>query len=154
MLDHIPYRTHKNLTGTGWYMSINSHLGIEHMRRDDLESLAYVLIYFLHGSLPWQHLEGGSKKQRYHRIMHQKLGTPTIELCSGLPDEFQIFLDYTRGLPFDTEPDYEYMHSLFQNLFVARGYHNDSSFNWRWMDLSLWVSHISGSGSGSDTESK
>ena len=136
-LDHIPYRTYKNLTGTGRYMSINSHLGIEHTRRDDLESLAHVLIYFLHGSLPWQQLEGGSKKQRYRRIMQGKLNTPTIELCSGLPREFQIFLDYTRGLSFDAEPDYEYMRSLFQNLFVARGYHNDSSFNWRWMDLSL-----------------
>src|ERR1700678_728544 len=136
-LDHIPYRTYKNLTRTGRYMSINSHLGIEHTRRDNLESLAHVLIYFLHGSLPWQQLEGGSKKQRYCCIIQGKLNTPTIELCSGLPHEFQIFLDYTHGLSFDAEPDYEYMRSLFQNLFVARGYHNDSSFDWRWMDLSL-----------------
>ena len=151
-LDYIPYQTYKNLTGTGQYMSINSHLGIEHMRCDDLELLAHVLIYFLHGSLPWQHLEGGSTKQWYHHIRQWKLNTPTIELCSGLCCEFQIFLDYMHGLSFDAEPNYEYMCSLFQNLFVARGYHNDSSFDWRWMDLSLFVFCISDS--GSDTESK
>jgi casein kinase I family protein HRR25 len=134
-LNHIPYRTYTNMTGTVRYMSINSHRRIEHTRRDDLESLAYVLIYFLCGSLPWQHLEGGSKKQRYRRIMQQKINTPTIELCSGLPNEFEIFLDYTRGLSFDAKPNYEYIRSLFQNLFVARGYHHDSSFDWRWMDI-------------------
>lgn len=133
-------------------MSINSHLGIEHTWHGDLESLAYVLIYFLHGSLPWQHLEGGLKKQRYRRIMQQKLNIPTIELFSGLPVEFQIFLDYTRGLSFDAKPDYKYMHSLFQNLLVASGYHNDNSFDWRQMDLSHGASHISIS--GSDTDSK
>jgi casein kinase I family protein HRR25 len=133
-------------------MSINSHLGIEHMRRDDLESLAYVLIYFLCGSLPWQHLESGSKKQRYRHIMQRKLNIPTIELCSGIPVEFQIFLDYTRGLSFDAKPDYKYMRSLFQNLSVSRGYHNNSSFDWRRMDLSHGASCISIS--GSDTNSK
>lgn len=143
-LNHIPYQTYKNMKGTGRYMSINSHLGIEHTRRDDLESLAHVLIYFLRGKLPWQHLEGGSRKQRYRRIMQWKINTPTTELCSGLPDEFQIFLNYTRGLSFDAEPDYDYMRLLFQNLFDVRGYHNDSSFDWRWIDLSLWVSDISG----------
>ena len=122
-------------------MSINSHLGIEHTRRDDLESLAHVLIYFLRGSLPWQRLEGRSKKQhRMTRIMQHKLSIPNIELCSGLPTEFQTFLDYTRGLSFDAKPNYEYMCSLFQDLFVARGYHNDCNFDWRWENLSYGVS--------------
>jgi casein kinase I family protein HRR25 len=133
-------------------MSINSHLGIEPTRRDDLESLAHVLIYFLRGSLPWQHLEGRLKKQQHRYIMQRKLNIPTIELCSGLPNEFQTFLDYARGLSFDAKPDYEYMRSLFQNLFVARGYYNDGNFDWRLMDLSLGVSRISCS--GGDTGSK
>jgi hypothetical protein len=62
--------------------------------------------------------------------MERKRNIPTIELCSGLPVEFRIFLDYTRGLSFDAKPDYEYMRSLFQNLFVARGYHDDGNFDW------------------------
>jgi serine/threonine protein kinase len=114
-LDHIPYQTYKNLTGTGQYMSINSHLGIEHTWRDDLVSLAHVLIYFLHGSLPWQHLEGGSIKQRHRRIMERKHNIPTIELCSGLPVEFRIFLDYTRA---QWTPHWVNFNGHFLNLSV------------------------------------
>ena len=127
---HIPYRENKNLTGTARYTSINTHLGVEQARRDDLESLAYVLMYFLRGALPWQGLKAATKKQKYDRIMEKKMTTPTDLLCRGFPNEFGIFLNYTRALRFDDKPDYSYLRKLFRDLFTREGYQYDYVFDW------------------------
>ncbi|EHL01297.1 putative Casein kinase I like protein hhp1 [Glarea lozoyensis 74030] len=127
---HIPYRENKNLTGTARYASINTHLGVEQSRRDDMESLGYVMLYFCRGSLPWQGLKAATKKQKYDRIMEKKMTTPTDVLCRGFPNEFAIYLNYTRSLRFDDKPDYSYLRKIFRDLFVREGFQYDYVFDW------------------------
>ncbi|KZC08327.1 Casein kinase I isoform epsilon [Dufourea novaeangliae] len=127
---HIPYRENKNLTGTARYASINTHLGIEQSRRDDLESLGYVLMYFNRGSLPWQGLKAATKRQKYERISEKKMSTPVEELCKGFPVEFASYLRYCRGLRFEERPDYSYLRQLFRTLFHGQGFTYDYVFDW------------------------
>ena len=82
---HIAYRDNKNLTGTARYASLNTHLGIEQSRRDDLEGMCYVLMYFLRGSLPWQGLAADNKNEKYKKIMELKMSTSAESLCKGFP---------------------------------------------------------------------
>ena len=114
---HIPYREGRSLTGTARYVSMNTHLGIEQSRRDDLESIGYVLVFFLKGSLPWQGLKG--KYDKYTRIMEKKLQIPTEILCLGLPDEISIYLNYCKSLKFEDRPDYDYLRGLFIKLLAT-----------------------------------
>ncbi|KAM3329536.1 hypothetical protein ACQJBY_026532 [Aegilops geniculata] len=127
---HIPYREHKNLTGTARYASSNTHLGIEQSRRDDLESLGYVLLYFLRGSLPWQGLKAATKKQKYEKICEKKISTPIEVLCKSCPVEFASYFHYCKSLTFDQRPDYGFVKRLFRDLFDRQGYDFDYVFDW------------------------
>ncbi|XP_060215890.1 casein kinase 1-like protein 11 isoform X2 [Lycium barbarum] len=127
---HIPYRENKNLTGTARYASVNTHLGVEQSRRDDLESLGYVLMYFLRGSLPWQGLRAGTKKQKYDKISEKKVLTPIEVLCKSYQSEFTSYFHYCRSLRFDDKPDYSYLKRLFRDLFIREGYQFDYVFDW------------------------
>ncbi|VFQ86258.1 unnamed protein product [Cuscuta campestris] len=127
---HIPYRENKNLTGTARYASINTHLGVEQSRRDDLEALGYVLMYFLRGSLPWQGLKAGNKKQKYDKISEKKMSTPVEVLCKSYPSEFISYFHYCRSLRFEDRPDYSYLKRLFRDLFIREGYQFDYVFDW------------------------
>ncbi|KAK6178142.1 hypothetical protein SNE40_012962 [Patella caerulea] len=127
---HIVYREDKTLTGTARYASINAHLGIEQSRRDDMEALGYVLMYFNRGSLPWQGLKAATKKQKYDKISEKKMATPVEILCKGFPAEFAMYLNYCRGLRFDEAPDYMYLRQLFRILFRTLNHQYDYVFDW------------------------
>lgn len=127
---HIPYREDKNLTGTARYASLNAHRGIEQSRRDDLESLGYMLMYFIRGSLPWQGLKAATKRQKYEKISEKKMATSLENLCKGFPDEFLQHLLYCRQLGFDQTPDYKYLRQIFRNLLKRMNHTYDYIFDW------------------------
>lgn len=132
---HIPYREGKNLTGTARYVSLNTHLGIEQSRRDDMEGLGYVILYLLRGELPWQGLRAHTKKEKYDRIMDKKMTTTIEVLCKGKPVEFTTYMEYCRSLRFEDRPDYSYLKRLFKDLFFRENYQWDFIFDWNILDF-------------------
>ncbi|EPQ54197.1 kinase-like protein [Gloeophyllum trabeum ATCC 11539] len=127
---HIPYRERKSLSGTARYMSINTHLGREQSRRDDLESLGHVFMYFLRGGLPWQGLRAATNKQKYEKIGEKKQSTPIEELCEGFPEQFAIYMNYVRKLGFEEQPDYDFLRGLFQKVLKTLGEQDDGVYDW------------------------
>lgn len=129
---HISYAENKSLTGTARYVSINTHQGIQQSRRDDLESVSYLLAYFVRGNLPWQGLKSPKKDARFERIRDVKLATSPQKLCEGYPSQLGDFVEYTRGLDFEAEPDYAYCVRLLSD--AIRDMDEDYDYDYQWVD--------------------
>eukprot|EP00744_Colponema_vietnamica_P008525 GILI01012154.1.p1 GENE.GILI01012154.1~~GILI01012154.1.p1 ORF type:complete len:454 (+),score=43.98 GILI01012154.1:85-1362(+) len=126
---HIPFVSGKQLTGTARYVSLATHLGHQQARKDDLESVAYVALYLAKGQLPWQGYRCSTKQEKYDRIMAAKQNTPIQELCSDLPEVFEKYLRYCRGLEFEEKPDYSLCKAMWEEALLVLG-PRDYDFSW------------------------
>ena len=131
-LKHYRMTKKKNLTGTARYASINALNGLTQSRRDDLEAVGYVLMYFLRGKLPWQGLRVKNKEDRYHKIMEIKQETSPSLLCHGFPKEFKKYVEYTRNLEYEQDPDYEMLKNLFKTVLYNNKVNKDNFFVYDW----------------------
>jgi len=125
----------RSLTGTVRYASINTHNGVEQSRRDDLEAIAHMMIYFLRGTLPWSGLSARTLSEKCERIRRTKISTQLSDLCAGLPQEFESFLGYARGLKFAERPEYSRWQKCFRQLRERLGAEEqrkieDHDFDW------------------------
>lgn len=128
--EHINFKEKKELLGTAKFASVSTHLGYEQSRRDDLESLGYVMIYFLRGKLPWQNIEGKTKLEKYSNIKEKKLNTTAEDLCAGLPQEFLDYMKYCKNLKFEETPDYVTLKNNFKKLFFSKNLDYDFIYDW------------------------
>jgi serine/threonine protein kinase len=110
----------RGMIGTARYASLNAHLGKEQSRRDDLEALMYVIIYFVRGKLPWQNIYAENKEEKYEKIKIYKQNSAPENLCEGCPPEFVSIFRYIRSLEFCVEPDYQFIMNLFHKILKDR----------------------------------
>jgi len=127
---HNPICQRKSLTGTARYASVNAHKGLEQSRRDDMEALGYILLYFSRGVLPWQGLQADTKEKKYQKIMEVKQSTSLETLCEGSPTPLATYVKYCQSLDFPERPDYSFLKRLFKEHMKDEGLQNDSVFEW------------------------
>ena len=112
------------------YASINALKGYEQSRRDDLESIAYIIMYFLRGNLPWQGLKVNKKEDKFKKILEKKKEVTSAQLCLEFPHEFEIFLDYIKNLDFTEVPNYDFLKNLLLKIMDKNNIQNDFYFDW------------------------
>ena len=113
---HIKFGFTGKLTGTVRFASANALRGGEQSRRDDLESIGYMIIFFMRGRLPWQGVTGNKKMERYLKIYKMKKNVAPEDLCKSLPKQMTDFMRYVKQLEFEQEPDYNYLRNLFNSI--------------------------------------
>ena len=137
---HFPFVQGNKLIGNARYSSINALDGGTQSRRDDLESLGYLLLYLLLGRLPWQGHISHSKEDKYYKIREIKKNITPEELCQGLPPQIQEYVEYTRNLEYETDPDYNYLKNLF--LTILKHYNWEFDYYYDWDQVGLTGSEI------------
>ena len=126
----------RNIIGTMRYISMNTHQGYEQGRRDDLESLFYIIIYFIKGELPWQNIKCKTRQEKYNKIFEiKKKVTEDGELVEDLPLEMKKILEYILGLNFAERPNYLMMKKAIELILNKLNYSNDLQFDWYNLDF-------------------
>ncbi|CAD8080987.1 unnamed protein product [Paramecium sonneborni] len=129
-LKHVPFKDGRSFVGTTRYASIAAHKGYEIGRKDDLESIIYIAILLINGSLPWQNMLGQNNKERQRQIGEKKIKMTPQEICLDLPIEFTKALEYIRSLQYQSDPDYDYLIQLFRKLAQSRKIDYDDIYDW------------------------
>ena len=140
-LIQYPLTKKDKLTGTARYASINALKGYEHSRRDELESVGYILVYFLKGKLPWQRIKANTKEEKYKKILEKKIEISSNELCKGLPKEFENFLEYTKQLKYEERPNYNILRKLLDNIMKRKNYNYDYIYDWTTLEEKEFRKH-------------
>ena len=119
-LKQNPMIKHSRLTGTARYASINALKGYEQSRRDDLESLGYVLSYLVRGNLPWQGIAAKTKEEKYAKILNKKINISTEKLLKDEPQELIDYIKYCKNLDYEQDPDYDYLIGLLKSIILDK----------------------------------
>ena len=128
---HVQFRLTKKFTGTARYASLNAIRGAEQSRRDDLEAIGYMLLFFFNGGrLPWQGVSCKAKAEKYVKIYFMKKNLDFDDFCKNMPKQIITYMKYCRNLEFEQKPDYEYLRSLFEDALKFKGFNNDLCFSW------------------------
>jgi serine/threonine protein kinase len=123
--EHIPFNERGKFCGTARFASISAHECCEQSRKDDLESLGYMLVYLFKGKLPWQAIKNKDKKERYKLIGDEKKKYSEEDICAKMPKEFTVFLKYVRNMDFTEKPPYTALIRMFQKLYESKEYKSD-----------------------------
>ena len=127
---HIQFNITKTMCGTARYASMNALSGLQLSRRDDLESLSYMILYFLTKKLTWQGITAKSLATRYKKIYEKKSELEKWDKFLSLPIQIQNFIKYCRNLGFSEDPNYKLMKNFFYDLMKQNEFVDDKNFSW------------------------
>ena len=129
---HAQYSKKSYFNGNLKYSSVRTMNGIEPSRRDDLESLGYMLIYLYNLKLPWNNICANDQNDLAQKIYEFKKDISLDSLCQDTPKEIKEYMKYVKSLKFEEEPNYEYLKNIF--LKMLQKYENQNYFHFSWVN--------------------